>query len=896
MRLSSVVCRGLLRLYPRDFRADWGGEIERLFLDMLAGARASRRPLLWLGFLRDTLHQASVERRSGAGARMTEPERRFSLGDRMQSIGQDLKFAIRGFRRQPGFTLAAVLTIALGIGANTTIFSIVNGVLLRPLPYTGSDRLMMLWEVFPAAGMDTIPLSDADVLDYRQAKSLEYVAVARNAEVTMTGDGDPVRPAAEAVSPSLFPMLGAEAALGRVFRPDEEEPDKRFVAVLSYGFWQTRFGGAPDVVGRTILLNDRSYDVVGVMPRSFEFPPPVTFDGRMIAGRAADLWIPFAIDRAHLSRGSHSHFTMAKLRPGVTVAQANAELDAIIARINRQEPDQHTGLTSAHVVPAHGQGVQTIRPVLLVLMVAVGFVLLVACVNVANLLLARAMGRRREVAIRAAVGAGRGRLVQQFLTESLLLAVVAGWLGIMLGGWGLSAVSSLEPIDLPPMFDPRLDGSVLLFSVALTVVTALVFGLLPALHSSRADLQSALKEGRTVTGSSQARMRSLLIVGEIGLALVLLVGAGLTVRSLSALLDVNPGYDPNHLLTFAIELPRQRYPEADQWRSVIDRVTESLRALPGAEAVAASQYLPLTPDINGGNYLVEGQPHQKGEVIIGDRMRITPDYLPAMRTRIVEGRNFTVADGAGSQHVALVNETLARRHWPNGGAVGHRLTFDDESEDTPDWLTIVGVVADISRTGLDSKDRATVYLPMAQDPINAFYFIARTAGDPMQLAPAAKKIVWDVDPNLPLTSVEPFAARVADSVRVPRFTALVLTLFGATGLLLAAIGLYGVMSFDVAQRTREIGIRLALGARPDGVARLVLKRGLQLAAIGTAGGLLAALAASRVMVSLLFGVSATDPLTFVTVVVVLLAVAAMATWLPAHRATRVDPIEVLRAE
>jgi putative ABC transport system permease protein len=753
----------------------------------------------------------------------------------------------------------------------------------------------MLWEVFPAAGMDTVPLSDADVLDYRGAKSLEYVAVARNAEVTMTGDGEPVRPAGEAVSPSLFPMLGAEAALGRVFRPDEEEPDRRFVAVLSYGFWQTRFGGAHDIIGRTILLNDRPYEVVGIMPRTFEFPPPVTFDRQMIAQRPADLWIPFAIDRAHLSRGSHSHFTMAKLRPGVTVAQANAELGAIIARINEREPDQHAGLTGAHVVPAHRQGVETIRPVLLVLMAAVGFVLLVACVNVANLLLARAMGRRREVAIRAAVGAGRGRLVQQFLTESVLLAGVAGWLGIMLGAWGLSVISRYEPIDLPPMFHARLDGTVLLFSLALTLATALVFGLLPALQSSRADLQTTLKEGRTVTGSSQARLRSLLIVGEIGLALVLLVGAGLSVRSLSALLDVDPGYDPDHLLTFAIELPEQRYLEPDQWRSVIGRVTEGLRALPGAQAVAASQYLPLSPDINGGNYLVEGEPRQKGEVIIGDRMRVTPDYLPTMRTRVIEGRNITAADVAGAQRVALVNETLARQHWPDGGAVGHRLTFDDESE-TPDWLTIVGVVQDISRTGLDAKDRPTVYVPMAQDPINGCYFIVRTASDPLQLAAAAKKVVWDVDPNLPLVSVAPFDARVAESVRVPRFTTFVLTLFGAVGLLLAAIGIYGVMSFDVAQRTREIGIRLALGARPDRVARLVLKRGLQLAAVGTAGGLLAALAASRVMSSLLFGVSATDPLTFALVVVVLLAVAIAATWLPAHRATRVDPIEVLRAE
>jgi len=465
---------------------------------------------------------------------------------------QDLRFAARGFVRQPGFTLAAVLTIALGIGANTTIFSIVSGVLLRPLPYADPEQLVMLWEVFPPAGMDTVPLSDADILDYREAQAFSHVAAVRSAEIALTGSGEPVRPRGMAVSPSLFPMLGADAAIGRVF-------------------------------GQTLSLNDRPYEVVGIMPATFEFPPPITFGGRMLAQRSADLWIPFAIDRSALDRGSHSHFVLARLKPGVTPQRANAELEAVVARINERDPMEHQGITSAHVLPVHQQSVQAIRPTLLVLMAAVGFVLLVACVNVANLLLARAIGRRREVAIRAALGAGRGRLLRHFLTESLLLALVAGWLGVMLGAWLLSVVADLQPIDLPPMYQARLDGSVLAFTSVLTLATALLFGLLPALQSSRADLQAALQEGRTSAGSSQVRTRSLLIVGEMALALVLLVAAGLTIRSLTALLSVDPGFDPEGVLTLSVDLPSQRYGEPAEWPIFYDRVIEGLRSLPGVE-------------------------------------------------------------------------------------------------------------------------------------------------------------------------------------------------------------------------------------------------------------------------------------------------------------------------
>jgi len=872
--------------------------MEHLVAEMLAAERAWRRPALWLGVARDTAVHATVERRADAALRRGQGDGRGprrSLGERMHSIVQDLRLAARGFVRQPGFTLAAVLTIALGIGANTTIFSIVSGALLRPLPYPTPDRLVMLWEIFPAAQLDTVPLSDADVVDYREAQAFDGVAVARSAEVALTGDGEPVRPRAMAVSPSLFPMLGAGAARGRVFLQDEEQPERSRVVLLSDGFWRSRFGGDPNVIGSTVALNDRPYEIVGVLPASFEFPPPVTFGGRMIAQGPIDLFVPFTLNRAAPNRGSHSHFVLARLKPDVTVAQANAELEAIVARINEAAPDDHAGITGAHVVPMHQQGVQTIRSMLLVLMAAVGFVLLVACVNVANLLLARAMGRRREVAIRTAVGAGRGRLLQQFLVESLLLALVAGWIGVMGGAWALSVVADLQPIDLPPMFEARLDGGVLAFSVGLTLVTAVLFGLLPAMQSSRADLQTALKEGRTVTGASHARLRSLLIVTEMALALVLLVGAGLTTRSLTTLLAVDTGFDPEGVLTAGIELPDSRYAEPAEWPLVYDRVIERVRALPGVEAAAGVQYLPLTPDIDGGNYQVEGEPPPEGAPIIGDRMRVTPGYFETVRMRMIAGRAFTPADGPDSQPVAIINETMARRHWPGADPLGHRVAFGDAPGEN-DWRTVVGVVSDIAREGLDAGDRPTIYMPMAQAPNQGVWIIARTTGDPMRLAGGVKSAVWEIDPKLPVNSVRPMTDRVRDAVRVPRFTAIVLSLFGLTGLLLAAIGIYGVMSFDVVQRSREIGIRLALGARPDSVLAMVLGRGLRLTAIGAAAGIVGAIAASRVLASLLFGVSATDPLTFALVAVVLMAVAAVATWLPARRATRVDPIEVLRAE
>ena len=792
--------------------------------------------------------------------------------------------------------MAAVLTIALGIGANVTIFSVVDGALLRPLPYPHPERLVMLWEIFPPAGLTTVPLSVADYVDYRtQTKTLSSVALMRSADLALTGSGEPVMPRSLAVSPSLFPMLGAHAEAGRLFRPDEEEPGKDHVVMVSDAFWRRQFGAEPGLVGRTITLDDQAYEVVGILPRDFEFPPPVTFGTQMLVFGAPDLWVPFTIDRAHLNRGAHSHFALAALAPGATVAQATAEVNAIEQRITEANPDDHQGLTGAHVVSVRAQSVAGLRPTLLLLMAAVGFVLLVACVNVANLLLARATARQREIAIRIAVGAGRGRLVRQMLTESALLAAVAGAIGTVLGAWALDLLGRFPPVDLPAMYEPRLDPSVLLFTLVLTMATALVFGLLPALQSARIDLQGTLKEGKTTTGGASTRLRGALIVAEMALALVLLVGAGLTIRSFEALSGVDPGFDPDRTVALNVTLPASRYPEPARYAVFYGQVLERLRALPGVERAAGGQYLPLSPDRDGTSYEVAGQPTDAKVPLIVDRLRVTPDYFETLGIHLMRGRVLTGADDPTSQKVAVVNEAFVRRHWASQDPIGQRFGFGDDPK-TEDWITIVGVARDVRREGLETEDRPTAYLPVAQFPNQGLWFFLRTAGDPTAMVASAKRTIWDVDPSLPVESVHTLDEQVADAVRRPRFTAIVLAIFGVVGLVLAAVGIYGVMAFDVTERTREIGIRVALGADPRTLVRLLLRRGLSLAGLGALGGLVAALAASRVMSSVLFGVRPDDPATFALVVLLLLAVATVATLIPARRATRVDPVVALRAE
>jgi putative ABC transport system permease protein len=854
----------------------------------------------WLGAAVDAVARGATERGDAARrswrTRRTNTNPTLTLGDRMTLLWQDIRYAVRGFIRRPGFAVVAMLTLAIGIGANTAMFSVVNGALLRPLPYEEPDRLALIWETFERAGMDAVPFSEADFLDYRdQTETLSHMAMFRRLEdAVLVGDGEPEVLNAQMVTPSLFPMLGAGALIGRVFDPEEEEPGRDAVALLSHAFWQDRFGGAGDVVGRTINLSERSYTVVGVMPRDFQFPPPVSFGDLMISSQP-DLWVPFALDGANADRMRHAFFVLGRAKDGVDLARVDTEMSAIAARVAEANPQTNTGV-GARIVPVHEQSVATIRSALLVLLAAVGFVLLIACTNVANLLLARAGGRQREIAVRVAVGAGRSRLVRQLLTESMLMAFAGGAIGFLFAVIGTRALFRLNPMDLPVMFDTGLDLRVLAFTFAVTGITGMAFGLIPALQTTKTDLQAGLKEGsRSTTDQGQLRMKNLLIVGEIAVALMLLVGAGLMIKSFDRLQSVDPGFDPENVLTFLVPLSEARYPEAEQRRVFIDAVVENIGGLPGVHRVGGVTNLPLTVNRTGSSYTVEGEPPpEPGEFRIAEFRTVTPGYFEAMGMPLLSGRGFSNLDGPDAQSVVVINETLAGRHWDGEDPIGKQITGSVNGDNGPH--TVVGIVSDVRFFGLDVPPEPMIYRPNAQASNRGMWISVRATGNPEALGNASRRAVWQVDPNVPVEQMETMRSRFADSIAKPRFTAQLFTGFGLVALFLAALGIYGVMSFAVAQQTKDIGIRMAFGAEPGKLLAMVLTRGLTLAGVGVGLGLLGAFGATRLMQSLLYDVSATDPGTFAAVGSVLLGVAALATYLPARRATKVNPVDALRGE
>jgi putative ABC transport system permease protein len=854
----------------------------------------------WLGAAFDAVTRGAAERGDAAVRfwtnNRTKMSRTLSIGDRMMLLWQDIRYAVRGFLKRPGFAVVAMLTLAIGIGANTAMFSVVNGALLRPLPYDDPDQLALIWETFDRAGMEEVPFSEADFIDYRdQAETLSHIAMFRRLEdAILLGDGEPEVLSAQMVTPALFPMLGASALLGRVFDTEEEEPGKGGVAVLSHAFWQERFGGDADVVARTINLSTRSYTVVGVMPEGFQFPPPVSLGDLMISSQP-DLWVPFTIDRANADRGRHGFFALGRAKDGVDLALVDAEMKTIAARVAEANPQSNTGI-GARIVPVHEQSVAAIRSALLVLLGAVGCVLLIACTNVANLLLARAGARQREIAVRVAVGAGRGRLVRQLLTESMLMAVAGGGIGFALSVIGTKALFRINPMDLPLMFDAGVDLRVLAFTLGVTGLTGLAFGLIPALQTTRADLQTGLKEGsRSTTDRGQIRMKNLLIVGEIALALVLLVGAGLMIKSFDRLQSVDPGFDPENVLTFLVPLSEARYPEPERQRVFVDAVVERVSGLPGVHRVGGVSSLPLVVNRTGSSYTVEGEPPpEPGEFRIAEFRSITPGYFEAMGMPLLSGQGFSNLDGPDGQSVAVINETLASRHWDGGDPIGRRISGGVQGDQGPH--TVVGIVSDVRFFGVDVPPEPMVYRPNAQAPNRGMWIAVRATGNPEALGNAIRGAVWDVDPNVPVEQMETMRSRFADSIAKPRFTAQLFTGFGLVALFLAALGIYGVMSFAVAQQTKDIGVRMAFGAEPRRLLAMVLARGLALSGTGVGIGLLGAIAATRLMRSLLYDVSATDPGTFAAVGTVLLGVAALATYLPARRATKVDPVDALRGE
>jgi putative ABC transport system permease protein len=805
----------------------------------------------------------------------------------MQTLWQDLRYGARILLKKPGFTLTAVLTLALGVGANTAIFSVVNSVLLRPLPYPNAERLMTIWEDHRARnGPVNEWTSPPGFEDWRdQAKSFDHVVALQGWGPTLTGQGDPEQLVGALVSHDTFATLGVTPALGRTFRPEEDQRGVESVVIISDGLWRRRFGADPSLVGKKISLNGESRMVIGVMPAGFKFP--------IIAG--ADIWRPIqpALGPG-CQRGCITVRVMARLKPEATEAQARAELNAIAARVERQFPDTNAKV-GATLVPLHEFLVGPVKTRMLALLTAVGFVLLIACANVANLLLARSATREKEIAVRASLGAGRRRIARQLLSESLLLAVIGGAMGLLLAYWLVDLLVSFSPQGTPRLDEIGMDRRVLGYTMAITILTGLLFGAAPVWQLFKADLNQSLRDGGKglQVARSGRRALSALVVAETALALTLLAGAGLLVRSFIRLQRVDPGFNPRNVLTAVVTLPQAVYPERNQIAPFYSRLLERVRTLPGVRSAAAVSSLPLAGSYTDADFVIEGrpapQPDQRPVAWVGS---VSNDYFHTMGMRLVAGREFNERDSENSPKVVIISEATARRHFPNEDPIGKRI-----GNGRPDgWREIVGVTADVKHFGLNQDARVSMFFPQSQQPARRMFVVARTTADPMSLSSALRGAVAAMDKNLAVSNISPMEEITAQSVGQERFTLLLLGLFSSLALLLAVAGIYGVMSYAVAQRTHEIGVRVALGAQTRDVLKLVVTQGMALVSAGVGIGLASALALTRFIRGLLFGVSATDPLTFLAISILLSIVALLACYLPARRATKVDPLVALRRE
>jgi putative ABC transport system permease protein len=826
--------------------------------------------------------------RAFGGMEQVKEECRDTQGLRLiEQLWQDLRHAARLLRKSPGFASVAVVTLALGIGANTAIFSVVHSVLLRPLPYQDSDRLVKIWETNPRANRWGQWVSYPDFRDWRQQNQVfEDVAGFRSWGWKITGGDHPEVLRGLFVTSNLFSLLGVQPMLGRSLLPEEDQPGHDPVVILSYGLWQRRFGSDPGLVGQTVKLDGQDHTVIGIMPPGFEFPLDI-FETL----QAPDVWIPFGAHPERQDRGSHNFRVVARLKPGVTIEQAQANMESIVRGIGQQYPG-HRG-RSATVAGLQRNATREVRPALLLLLAAIGLVLLIACANVANLQLARATARQRESAIRQALGAGRRRLIRQLLTESVLLALLGGAAGLLLAFWGVQFLVKLSPA-IPRLQETTIDVRVLGFTLLLSLATGILFGLAPAFQGSRIDLNEALKESgtRSTAGSSRARTRSLLVIVEIALALMVLIGAGLLIRSFLLLQSVDPGFNPHNVLTAFISAPGDPRQQVVLAKEVIDRI----EALPGVQAAGGATSSPLLTNDNGP-FQVEGQPApQPGDpVIYAERPKVTPGYFRALGIGLVEGRTFTWADNEDSLRVAVVNERLARQYWPGEDPLGKRVSIDSRKGE-PVWRQVVGVVRDTKQDSLIEPMRPVIYVPLAQFPQRFLVLAVRAQTDPTSLAAALRREVMAVNKDQPVFLVQTMEKVISDSVSTRRFQTLLLGIFAAVAIVLATVGIYGVVSYTVNQRRHEIGLRMALGAQQGEVLRLFLRQGLWLALAGVGIGLASSLALSRLLSGLLYGVSVTDLTTFTVVPLVMIAVALGACYVPARRATRVDPMVALRYE
>ena len=851
---------------------------ERLRADGLSPDRAYAEALRRFGDLRQTQRIGRAE-----GLRREREKRRMTYFD---ELGQDLRYAVRALRRSPGLTLTAMLTLALGIGANTAIFSVVRAVLLEPLPFDEPARIARVWQVNPSTGMSRGAISEPNFLDWRRESRLTesmggFFFNDGSTGIDLTGSGDPARIKAALVTDGFFETLRTPALIGRTLLPEENVPGKDRVAVLGYGIWTSRFGGDRGIVGKTITLNGTQFVVAGVMPANFSYP----------ADRSVDVWIPlsfFGPDDIGRERSKGFLSVIARLKPGATIAQLHDELARVAARLDKEYPD-NPGWTDVYAAPIRDTIVGEVRTPLLVLMVAVGLVLLITCVNIASLLLARATGRARELAMRAALGAGRGRIARQLLTESLTLALGGGLLGVGLGAISVRALAAAGGAELPRANAIRVDGVVLAFTLGIAVLSGLLFGLVPVLRAASGQIQATLRAGTRGTGGGGQRLRSGLVVAEVAMAVILVIGAGLATKSFARLTSIDPGFQTDNALVARMSIG-PAYNTDDRQGAYYLAVLDRIRAVPGVEAAGVTRDLPLRGNGELIRHGIAGRTFTPDQAPAAQLHQVSTDYFRAMGIPLLEGRSLEITDRGGAPVVFVVNQELARRYWPGESAVGKSLAFGERT------FQIVGVVGNVKQRGLSEPPEPTIYIHALQNLRSGMSIVIRTAGRPLDYAGAVRQAIWSVDKSQTISEVTTLDAVVGRATARPRLIAWLLALFGAIGLALGVLGIYGVLAYAVSQRRQEIGVRVALGATPRSVLGLVIGKGMLLAGVGVVIGVGGAFLATRSMQTVLYGIRPSDPVTFVEVVAVLLGASFLASWLPARRALRIDPVNALRAD
>ena len=822
----------------------------------------------------------------------------------MNTLMQDIRYALRAFAKNPGFTLAALLSLAIGIGANTSIFSVANALLLRPLPYEDADRLVILWNRSPGLNITEDWFSTAQYLDIKTGHhGFEQVAIAIGGNYNLTGVGDPERVGVIRVSSNLLPMLGVRPARGRLLVPDEDSPGRPATAVLTDGMWTRRYGRDPQMIGKSITINGQPYEVVGILPQSFSLPREVL--PTLYGTEQAEIFLPLPLaPTASQVRTNEDYNIVGKLKLGISLTQAQAEMETITARLRRDFPENYpaNGGLKFSIVPLLEQVVGNVRRSLLVLLGSVGLVLLIACANVANLLLSRAVARQQEIAVRSALGASRWRIVRQLLTESILLAVCGGAVGIVICVLSVQWIHVLGTKSIPRLQDVGIDGRVLLFTLLLSVFSGILFGLAPALRVSQLDLNSTLKDASRGSAGTSAvwgrgnNVRRLLVISELALSVVLLIGAGLLIRSFARLQNVSPGFNPRDVLTFDLTMTGRKYNDKQVILNTYRQLWERLEHLPGASAAGGVTSLPLSQAFAWTPITVEGRTPLPGEKFLNaDERLVGGHYFEAMGIPLRRGRFFNEQDDATKPRVVLVDEYMADQLWPGQDPIGKRIHIVELKSDDP-WQTVVGVVGRVKQDSLDSDPRIAFYLPHTQFPTRAMTVALRGGTDPAGLVSAVKSELRNLGPDLPMYYVRTMGQRVDESLAQRRFSMLLLGVFASVALMLATIGIYGVMAYLVNQGTREIGIRMALGATQRNILSLVVRQGMALALSGVAIGLAGAFLLTRLIRSLLFGVEATDPVTFVGISLLLALIALLASYIPAQRAARIDPMVSLRCD